>query len=244
MPWEVTIPPEHKALYRALAALRLSKLQTLQAASRLTEPPESLSLPAPERTEIANEVIGNLVGFDGDAAARMLRLNAGKPDLPATWTALNSSERKRAKLLWRSALDSSLDSTPQGRPSVIDTALVLYCSRVLTEACGRDRFEFSRSPMGGPPGGPMWRALMAALPLAELFLARVDGGSAFIPSKFSVHSETIAEIVKVDRSSAFKVLCRKKKLGRTAGDVAQHPASFRIAMMRGRAFKPPSAPAR
>jgi hypothetical protein len=243
MPWEVIIPPEQEALYRALAELPLSKLLTLQAASRLTEPPESLSLPTPERTAMANEVVDKLVGFDGDMAARMLRLNYGQPDPKATWTDLNRAERKRAKLLWRSALDSSLDASPQGRPPAVDTALVLYCSRVLTEACGRDRFEFSRSPVGGPPSGPMWRALIAALPLAELYLASADGG-AVTGSEFSNHSETIAEIVKVDRSNAFKLLCRKKKLGRTANDVAQHPAVFRSIMMRRRGARARTARAR
>jgi hypothetical protein len=40
----------------------------------------------------------------------------------------------------------------QSRPSKIDTALVLWCARVICEASGRSRFEFRRPKGGGPPG--------------------------------------------------------------------------------------------
>jgi hypothetical protein len=97
MPWEVIIPPEHEPLYRALAGLGVSELQILKAVSVLTEPPEALSLPAPERLEIPDQLIDEMVGFDGDMAARMLRVSQGKPDPTATWLGLSRAERKRAK---------------------------------------------------------------------------------------------------------------------------------------------------
>ena len=93
-------------------------------------------------------------------AARMLRLNERQPDPEATWKALTRAERKRARNLWDFALDAGFDSAPQGRPFVIDSALVLYCSRVIAEACGKPKFQFSRPIMAGLRvalcGKPSW----------------------------------------------------------------------------------------
>jgi hypothetical protein len=229
MQWEVVIAPEQEALYRALSGLPLSNRLILQAASRLTEPPKSLSLPAPERTQIANEVIHELVGFDGDMAARTLRLSEGQPDPEATWGALTLAERKRAKRRWNWACDAALDVAPQGRPSRVDSALVLYCMRVLAETCGHSRFKFSRPTDGGTPTGPGWRALMAALPLAASHLARVDSLSES-SLQIAWAAETVADIVTVARSKSFAKLSKQLNLGPRSDDVADRPGTFRYAV--------------
>ena len=76
MPWEVIIPPEQGPLYNALAGSGLPQLEILKALSRLTEPPESLSLPDPGCTETANTLLNTLVEFDGDGAA-LIAMSAG-----------------------------------------------------------------------------------------------------------------------------------------------------------------------
>jgi hypothetical protein len=237
MPWEVIIPPEQEPLYNALAGLGLPKLQILKALSRLTEPPESLSLPDPERTETANDLLNTLVEFDGDAAARMLRVSEGQHDSKATWRGLTSAERKRAKRLWSRGLDAGLDTVAQGRPSKVDGALVLYCMRVLAEVCGHSRFKFSRPTDGGAPRGPMWRALMIALPLAASYLASVEG-LLRSPSEIVWDSETVADLVTVARSKRFANLIEEWNLGLRSGDVARQPSTFRLALSLARRFRP------
>jgi hypothetical protein len=231
MQWEVIIPPELQPLCRALAELRLSNRQILRTASRLTEPPESLSLPAPGRTKAANELINKGVGFDGDMAARVLRLGEGQHDPGATWAALTPAERKRAKRGWDWVCDAGLDVAPQGRSTKVDSALILYCMRVLAEAegCGNSRFRFSRPTDGGAPSGPMWRALMAALPLAESYLASVEGlpGS---PRQIDLNAETVADVATTARSKSFAKLSEQLKLGQGSNDVANQPGTFRYAL--------------
>jgi hypothetical protein len=234
----VDIPPDQQPLFRALAECGVANRLILQTVVRLIEPSEALHIPASDRTELANSVIKTIVHFDGDMAAHMLRTEEGRPDPKATWKALTRAERKRARRIWDWALDPSLDTAPQGRPPKIDSTLVLYCARVLCEACGRSRFKFSRSWGDGIPGGPMWRALMAALPLAECFLARIDGAIALAPREIGSHVETIVEIVKVARSKQFEKCCRQLGLGTGANDVAEHPATFRRALMLVRAPRP------
>jgi len=210
----------HRVLWRTLA--------------RLSEPPVSLQIPAPERTELANWVLTAIVPFDGDLAALMLHLDEGKPDPNAKWSTLSSSKRKRAKRLWNWALDASLDTSPQGRPHKIDPALVLYCERVVAEGCGQSQLKFSRPAEGGLPRGPMWRALMAALPLAQSFLACVDvpAGEA---EPISNHSEAVAHILKTARSKEFHRCCRDWGIGSSAEDVARRPASDRLALANAKA---------
>jgi hypothetical protein len=233
--FEIEIPPEQAPLCRALAESGLETLLVPQTAIRLTEPPASLHLPAPSCVKHVNALINNLVGFDGDMAARMLRVNERRPDPKATWAALTHNERKQAKRLWHWALDSGLGSTPQGRPSVIDSALVLYYSRLLAEACGKPQFMFTRPMNGWASLGTMWRALMAALPLAESYLSRVDG---FVPGRDEIdkHAETIGEILVAARQSSkrFADCCRRFDLGLRSGDVAEHPAMFRYAVSLAR----------
>jgi hypothetical protein len=215
---------------------RMRNLRVLvQTLTRLTEPPQSLQIPTGVRTEQANLLLNAIVPFEGDMAARMLRLNERQPDPEATWKALTRAERKRARNLWDFALDAGFDSAPQGRPSVIDSALVLYCSRVIAEACGKPKFQFSRPMNGGSPRGPMWKTVMAALALAESFLLSVDGQLASEVRDISEHTETIAEILSVARSSQrFAKFCQQSNLGSHSSDVVQHPAMFRYAVLHAR----------
>jgi hypothetical protein len=180
--------------------------------------------------------------FDGDMAARTLRLNEGRPDPAATWKSLSRAERKAARRLWGwTAKPHGLSVTPQGRPPAIDPALVLYLIRVLCEATGKCEFEFLRN--SGRLGGPMLQALVVAFPLAQQFLAMRFGMPAIgrISTKRSDRRgfgtvEAIAEIARVTRSKSFKDLCETLRLGTTADDVAWSPAYARrvIAIARSR----------
>jgi len=216
------MPPEFAALHRALAECGIDTEKIPRTAERLTNPPISFRVSSsdPPGTESA---IRSSVGFDPDMAARTLRLHEGKPDPEANWKNLTRSERKRAKRLWNSMLGpDELNVTPQGRPSKIDPALILYFTRVLCEASGKARFEFRRPKGGGAPGGPMWRALIEAL-----------------PPELKEHAETIAEIVTVTRSPKFVKWCRKFGLKRASSDVAEHPMTFRGAISLARRSHPP-----
>ena len=230
------MPPEFSALHRALAECGIETKKIPSTAERLTNLPISFRVSSWDPPETESAIL-SFVGFDSDMAARMLRLHEGKPDPEATWKNLTPSERKRAKRLWISMLaPDEPNVTPQGRPSEIDPALILYCTRVLCEASGKARFEFRRPMGGGAPGGPMWRALIAAL-----------------PPEFNEHAETIAEIVAVTRSEKkpdrrvsrirlsdkFAEWCREFGLKQASSDVAEHPAMFRRAISLARRSRPP-----
>jgi hypothetical protein len=233
--WELEVSPELEPLCRALSELRISIRSVADTIERLTKPPESLHVLPPDHVQAANALLNEVLGPDRDMAARTLRLREGNLDHDATWKGLTRAERKRAKRSWDWVLDTSLESSPQGRPSKVDTALILYCSRIVAEACGRQQFRFSRPPHGGAPSGPMWRALMAAVPLAEMYLRRMDGVITPTLRKLDGHAEVIAEIVTVARSKRFTARCRELGLGPSADHVALQPASFRLAMMQARA---------
>src|SRR5262249_33829959 len=131
------MPREFAALHRALEKCSINTHKIPHTAERLTNLPQSFHRSSwdPPGTAFA---IRSVVGFDRDYAARMLRLNEGKPDREANWKNLTRSERKRAKRLWNWALQpDELDVTPQGRRSEIDSALILYCTCVLCEASGK-----------------------------------------------------------------------------------------------------------
>jgi hypothetical protein len=181
--------------------------------------------------------------FDGDMAARTLRFAEGRGDPAATSKSLSRAERKAARRLWDwIGKPHGLSVTPQGRPPAIDPALVLYLIRVLCEATGKCEFEFSRT--SGTLGGPMLRALVEALPLAQNFLAIRFGMPAIgrISTKRSDRRESgaveaIAEIARVTRSKSFKDLCETLGLGTTADDVASSPAFARVVIAHARSRK-------
>jgi hypothetical protein len=211
------IPPD---LYRALAECGIATERIPPTAARLTNPPISFHLSSRDLPGTAS-AIRSVVGFDRDQAARMLRLNEGKPDPEANWADLTRSERKRAKRLWNWALEpDDLGVVPKGRRPKVDSAFVLYCARLLCEASGKVQFNFRRPMGGGAPGGPMWRALLEVLP------------------EFKEHAESIAEIVTVTRSRKFSESCRKFDLKPASSDVADHPAAFRAAISLARRSRP------
>jgi hypothetical protein len=239
----VDVTPDLKPLFSALTecGIRYHRSRNPRALdrimARLIEPPETLQIPTPAHTELVNSFLKTAVPFDGDIAARMLRLDDGPPYSDATWDGLSRAERKRARRLWTWAMDAGLDTTPQGRPHKVDVALVLYCARVVTEGCGQSHFKFSRPADGGAPDGPMWRALMAALPLAELFLARADGAPPRPPREIRKRAEAVADIITTARSKEFNARCRELRLGPSANDIAEHPAIFRLALTLARALR-------
>ena len=209
-----------EALYRALGKCPVGSDQISQVAQRLVRPPLSL-----------RPVFNEPLHFDRDGAARLLHLDEGRPDPEAKWKALSRAERKRAKRLWDwTGSNHGLSVTLQGRPPIIDAALVLYCIRVLCEASGLPEFKFSRPADGGALGGPMWQALIEALPIAQQFLARRYGTPVICRSKINDHAETIAGIVKLTRTKHFKDLCRELGLGSGCDDIAHKPSEFRLAI--------------
>jgi hypothetical protein len=219
-----TTPPDLKPLFQALAQCGVDDAKIPQVTRQLVRPPLTFR-PDPTR----------LRGFDRDMAARLLCVDENRPDPHATWKSLSRAERKRARRSrdWL-ARDHGLSATPQGRPPIIDAALVLYCIRVLCEASGRPRFKFSRPPAGGLFGGPMWRALNEALPLAQRFLEVRFGTPAIPPNKIDNHAEAIAGIAKLTRSRQFEKRCRLLGLGPRADDVARNAATFRLAIAKAR----------
>ena len=175
-----------------------------------------------------------LRGFNGDMAARLLCLDERKINPNAQWKMLSRARRKRATRLW--ALGKQ-----RGRPTVIDPALVLYCARVICEASGRRAFGFSKSPNGnarsGPtwrPYGPMWRALIAAMPLALGFLARRYGTPAIDANSIGNHAYTMAAIIRLAQTRHFVKLCHQAGLGEKSADIECNPATFRYILMCAR----------
>jgi hypothetical protein len=90
----------------------------------------------------------------------------------------------------------------------------------------------------------MWRALIAALPLAELFLMIRYGPPAIARTptddkkpdnrKISERTESIAEIVQVIRSKPFQDLCVRFGLGSSSDHVAASPNMFRVVIAYAR----------
>jgi hypothetical protein len=228
-------------LCRALAECGVGADEIPSTARRLVRPPLSLGQTAAGDPEIGTgafrlyELAKKNRTFDGDTAARLLRLHEGRPDPHAKWKTLSLAERKRARRLWTWIGEThGLSITPQGRSPVIDPALVLYCTRVLCEASGRPQFTFSRPADGGTPRGPMWRVLIEALPIAQRFLALRFRTPVIACSEINSHAESVAEIVKRSRSKHFKDWCQKLDLGPEADNVAGNPSTFRLAIAYAR----------
>jgi hypothetical protein len=230
------VPPNVEPLLRELTQCGIRNCHVLlQTITRLTEPPASLEIPAPSLTEAANALLKEIVRFDGDAAARIFRLNRGRPNSDIKWKDLSRAERKRARRLWTWALESSLDTAPQGRPNKIDPAMVLYCACVIAEACGKPHLRFSRPALGGAPSGPMWRALMKALPLAHSFLNL--GRRPEDMHAFGGRPEAVVDTLKIARSKEFKTYCRNFGIVVTSNGIAGHPSAVRLGLAHVRAIR-------
>jgi hypothetical protein len=255
----------HVCLYDAIAEFILDVEQSLQAARRLTRPPLALgqNIAGDPEKETGAFHLYKLAkmrrGFDGNTAAYLLRLQEGQATPEIRWGMLSRAEKARAKRLWNWIGEThGLKSTPQGRPPVMDTALVLYCMCILSEFSGRRRFRYRRPKEGGAPGGPMWRALVAALPLAQIFLALRFRTTVNIPDEIAgpvrqfcrnfkcvgdvtvvTHSTgkfaaNITDIVKLSRSPQFKESCRDLHLRFDSDDIALKPSAFRYAIFHTR----------
>jgi hypothetical protein len=240
----VEVSQEFQPLFDALVKCGIDSHRVLaQAFLRLTEPPESFYQPPSDRVDLMNSLIEATVDFDGEIAARMLRLGEVGLTSGATWKDLTRAERKRAKKQWKWILDAGLEVAPQGRPAVIDGALVVYCARIIAEACKETVFKFTRPTDGGPPSGKRWHVLMAAVPLAQSFLLRGDGTPA-VSLRRPINKHAVAEIVTTMRSPRFDACCLELAVGKTARDVAERPASFRFALALARAKRRQARPKR
>ena len=233
----VEVAPEFEPLFCALLKCKTIRSHRVlaQTMDRLGAPPRSLCLAPPNGVQVANEILKSAVVFDskadGDMAARMLQ--SEQQDTPLNWRNLSSAEKKRARRRWDGLLDVRLEATAPGRPAEIDGALVVYCAQTIAAACGTTQFKFSRPPAGGTPRGPMFRALMAALPLAQSRLVRAANGTAASdPCEINNHPEAVAEIVNITRSREFQVCCRELGIG--TRDVAGHPKMIRLALANAR----------
>ena len=116
-------------------------------------------------------------GIDCDTAAYLLQLDERRPDRTKKWNELSRAEQRRARNRWKQFDSKVVRYSPKtelkahrkkGRPPIIDNALVLFCVRVICEENGAPHFKFSRRD--GVPDGPMWRALIESLPVAQQFL--------------------------------------------------------------------------
>jgi hypothetical protein len=242
------VPTELEPLFKALVECgkRYPRIRSHRVLGctmeRLTCPPASFQIPPASITDLANSLLKhvlNAIDDDpfNDIEAPILRLNEGQSDPNAKWKRLSRAERKRAHRLSSWALDTGLGAvTQRGRPTKIDPALVLYCARVIAVGCGQTDFKFSRPHEGGRPTGPMWRALMAALPLAQTSLARGDAPTRTSAS-IGRQAEAVAYTLKIARSQKFRTHCWELGLGSDAGDVEEHPETFRLALASSRSLR-------
>jgi hypothetical protein len=242
-PWdELATKPDLNSLYEVISKLSIAHEQISAVVQRLIRPPLSLGqnlAPDPEAFLNSTVEISAQSGlvlkrriFDPHAAVALLRLENRYLAPEVTWKMLSRAERKSAKLLWDfSGKSHGLNVTQRGHPTAIDPALVLYCVRVLCEASGKAKFQFKRPMNGGPPGGPMWRALLAALPMAQLFLAQRFGTPVI---DFTRHAESLAEIVHLTCTPHFKERPEELAFGDEPDDVAINPFRCRAAVSYAR----------
>jgi len=148
---------------------------------------------------------------DHETLLGLFCLDEGKKRSETSWRSLSPEERRRAKKLGK-FVDS--DATHRkGRPITVDVPLILYVAFTL-EAMTCSTFGISRPDNSHAvrlPGGPMFRALMAALAL------HVDQ-----PPKL----ESVADILKLTKTDRFQGLSERLGLARHAEAVAMRPNEF------------------
>jgi hypothetical protein len=96
----------------------------------------------------------------------------------------------------------------------------------------------------------MWRALITALPLAHLFLARrypsygmptIGRASSKRRGQNNIQPEAIAEIITLARSKQFNKLCRTflpwQMQPPTSNDVASNATTFRVMIVYARQLR-------
>ena len=173
--------------------------------------------------------------LDNDTLAQILALNETPNEAPAAWPDLERGEKARAKCLGEYFVSHKNTSAfPQGRPHAVDPAVVLYCAHTLMEATGKPSFPISRpnDEKAGPrkPGGPMFRALMAAL---EIHAMRERGISTLLgpigreDCPPAPQAETVVTILRSMNSKKFTEWAATFGLALTGDSVACFPAAFR-----------------
>jgi hypothetical protein len=182
-----------------------------EAWERLTDIPPVLLLPDVE----ANE------GLDLGGQASLLRVSQGRFAESETvqWEQLDKKERRSAKKL-AAFLDSKL-SFPRQRPAEINVRLALYLIFALEELLGR-KLPFSRSAVGGPPRGPAFKAVFAALILAQ---ARVEPKATKSPKP---NTAGLASVVEITRTEEFDRLLREQGYERTSAGVRDYGHSIAL----------------
>jgi hypothetical protein len=226
------VESELEPLFRALLGCRVKNNRALALTlERLSKPPETFYLPPPSRVKLANSLLKEIVPFDHAIATSILPM--GHRASVRNSEMHSRAEYKRAKRRWDRMLNVGLESSSRGRPAKIDGALVVYCARIIAEASEKPRFKISRPANGGTPQGPMFRALMESLSVAQTFLVRAYRSTAAEIRTISKHA--VAEIVTTMRWPEFEACCRKLGIGTTAHHVAQNPESFRAALACARA---------
>jgi hypothetical protein len=202
--------------------------------TRLANVPESLLLPIWYRIGVAGappegflkKILGEMFEGERDIRARMLRLSEGKADPDATWQNLSRAEQMRATRLWSSIADShptDISTQRKGQRAKIDSALVLYLMFVLMEALGRPKFSYSTQDEV-TRGGPMLRALMAALQLRR---AEEQSIGAARTAQDPTADAVVTRIIKIARSEEFRQEAERLSLSLTADGVAETPSAFR-----------------
>ena len=121
----VAIADSEVPLYEALIDCRVPDHRLQETANRLIEIPATLAWTAPETTPDPDlaELLDEVIGFDGDMAARMLRRDQGRVDPNARWKSLTRAEQARAKRLWQFAVSPDFETSQSGRPSQVASSI-------------------------------------------------------------------------------------------------------------------------
>jgi hypothetical protein len=152
---------------------------------------------------------------DHETLLDLFCLDEGKNRSKTSWRSLSPEERRRAKKLGK-FVDGEATHR-KGRPITVDVPLILYVAFTL-EAMTCSTFGISRpddSRAVRPPGGPMFRALMAAL---ALHVERAP------------NPESVADIVQLTKTDRFQRLSERLGLARHAEAVANRPNEFILAI--------------
>jgi len=188
-----------------------------EARNRLTNVPQALILPDDKADELLNLDLAGL-----------LRVSQGKPGGevgPASWEQLNKKERRSAKKL--AAYIGSARLFPRQRPSEINIPLALYLVFALEELFEK-KLPLSRPASGGTPRGPAFRAVLAAMALAQ---ARAEpyAGKPRRPSNVG-----LASIIEITKTNEFDHLLRQQGFERTSGCVFWHGNSIALTVALAR----------
>jgi len=147
---------------------------------------------------------------DQEALLYLFCLDEGKRRSEVSWRSLSPAERRRAKNLGK-FVDNERTHR-KGRPIKVNVPLILYIAFTLEAMSGRT-FRISRpanSRLIRPPGGPMFRALMAGL---ALHMERAK-------------PESVADVLQLTKTDKFQRLAERFGLARDAQAVATRPNEF------------------